>query len=107
MGVVQAAVSHASRFRCTRPGSCELDSSRLSEPLAPVLAHVLDDRNQGAPLLRQRVLHARRNLRERPPLDDAVLLECAEAEGKRAGADALQRALELAEARATIGQIPD
>src|SRR4051794_40259414 len=48
------------------------------EPLAPVGAHVLDDRHERAALRRQRVLDAWWNLGERLALDDALFLERAQ-----------------------------
>src|ERR1700676_4373516 len=69
----------------------------LAEPAATVLAHALDDREQIEPLPRQRVLDARRHLGVGVALDEAVLLERAQAQGERPRADAGERALELAE----------
>src|SRR4051812_19843647 len=78
-----------------------------AEMLAPVLAHVLDQREERLPLVRERVLHARGHLRERVPLHDALLLEGAQPQRQRPGADPGQGALELTEARAPFRQIAD
>src|SRR6266487_1872043 len=75
------------------------------QPALAVLAHRLDDRDERAALLGEQVLDARRNLGERRALDDALLLERAQAQRQRTRADALQRALELAEARPAVGQV--
>src|SRR4051812_48229684 len=84
-----------------RSSRCRLGRAvRVAQPAAAVLAHRLDDRDEREALLGQRVLDARWHLGERGPLDDALLLQRPEAQGERARADALQRALELAEARA-------
>ena len=79
----------------------------LEEPLEPVRPHVLDQRHQRPALVGQRVLDARRDLGERLPFDDPLLLEGAQPQRQRAGADAVQRALELAEPRAALGQVAD
>ena len=57
-----------------------------AEPLGAVDAHRLDDRDERAALLRQRVLDARRDLGERLAGDDALLLERAQAQRERARA---------------------
>src|SRR5829696_9342072 len=44
-----------------------------AEVLAPIAAHVLDQRQERLALLRQRVLHARRHLGEGVTLDDPLL----------------------------------
>src|SRR4051812_49491730 len=77
------------------------------EPLHPVGAHRLDDGQQVPALVGQLVLDARRDLGVRAALDDALLLERAQAQRERPRADAGQRALELAEPRAALGQIAD
>src|SRR3954466_16212645 len=77
------------------------------EPVAAVRAHPLDDRHERLALVRQRVLHPRRDLGEGLPLDDSLLLERAQAQRERAGRDALERALQLAEARAAVGEVTD
>src|SRR3954454_12099403 len=78
-----------------------------AEPFRAVRAHGVDARHQRATLLGQLVLHARRDLREGLSRDDAFLLERAQAEAQRPRRDALERALELAEAATAIGQITD
>src|SRR6476469_10118110 len=81
-----------------------LNGSRLAlgsaaeQPANAIGAHVFDQRHQGLALGGQRVLDPGWNLGVGVALDDALLLESAEAEGEGAGADALQGALELAEA---------
>ena len=74
---------------------------------SPNDAHVVDDRQQRAALVRQRVLDARRDLGERLALDDARLLEVAQAQRQRARADPAERALELAEARVALREVAD
>src|ERR671911_786919 len=76
-----------------------------AEPLAPVAAHVLDQRRNRHALRRQRVLHARRHLGVGVALDNALLLEGAEAQREGPRADAGQRALELAEAATALGKV--
>src|SRR5581483_7913198 len=93
--VVEVAVSHRRAFRRSPARSCEAGlggcrgglarrlrlrgSEVAAEPLAPVRAHVLDQRNQSLALGGERVLDARRHLREGAPVHDALLLELAEA----------------------------
>src|SRR5918999_5775241 len=79
----------------------------VAQPLATVDAHRLHDRDQRAALLGQRVLDPRRNLGEGLALDDALLLERAQPQREGAGRDPGERALELAEAAAALGQITD
>src|SRR3954468_22389897 len=81
--------------------------ARGVEPGLAVGAHGLDDRDERAALLRQPVLDARRNLRERLALQDALLLERAQPQRQRAGADALERSLELAKPRAPLREVAD
>ena len=57
------------------------------------------------PFSRQRVLDARRHLGEGVALDDALLLERAQPQRERARADPGERAFELAEARAPLGEV--
>src|SRR5829696_5824061 len=76
-----------------------------AEPLAPVAAHVLDQRRNRHALRRQRVLHTRRHLGVGVALDNALLLEGAEAQREGPRADAGQRALELAEAATALGKV--
>src|SRR5579862_2192496 len=71
------------------------------------MAHALDDREQVDPLLRERVLDARRDLGVGVALDDAVLLERAQPQRERPRADPRERALELAEAAAPRGEVAD
>src|SRR4051794_3422314 len=78
-----------------------------SEPALAVGPHGLDDRQQRAALLGQAVLDARRDLGIRLALEDALLLQRAQPQRERAGADALERALELAEARPAVRQVAD
>src|SRR4051794_34726617 len=78
-----------------------------AEPLGAVGAHRLDDRDERAALLGQLVLDARRDLGEGLAGDDALLLERAQAQAQRPGRDAFQRALQLAEALAAVGQVAD
>src|SRR3954468_4629656 len=77
------------------------------QPRLAVAAHGLDDRDQRATLLGQAVLDARRDLGEGLALEDALLLQRPQAQREGAGADALQRALELAEPRAPLGEVAD
>ena len=67
------------------------------EPLAPVGAHLLDQRHERAALGGQPVLHARGHLGIGAALDDSLRLERAQAQRKRAWADALEGSLELTE----------
>src|SRR2546426_10137530 len=71
-----------------------------SEPFAPEAAHVLNQRQERAPLLGERVLDTRRDLGVSLALHDALVLEGPKAKRERARADAGERALELAEAAA-------
>src|SRR4051794_622250 len=82
-------------------------AARGAEPFFAVAAHRLDDRDQRAALLGQAVLDARRHLGEGLALDHALLLQCSQPQRQRARADALQRALQLAEARAPVREVPD
>src|SRR5215203_5608056 len=77
------------------------------EPAASVGAHVLDQRDQGAALVRELVGHARGDLGEGPALDDAVLLELAQSQREGARADALERALQLTEPKRGIREVAD
>src|SRR4051794_24856723 len=54
--------------------------ARRVQPFLAVGAHRLDDRDQRPPLLRQAVLDPRRHLGERLALEDALLLERAQAQ---------------------------
>src|SRR5206468_6486935 len=116
-GVVERAVSHVRPFAAwPRPpsrgaaggssglGGCDADRRAGPEPLAAVAAHVLDQRLERTALLGERVLHARRHLRIRAPLDDALLLEGAQPQRKRARADPCKGALELAEPAPAFSQ---
>src|SRR5436305_10659187 len=78
-----------------------------AEPVTTVRAHVLDQRHQRSPLLGERILDPRWNLREGLAPDDALFLERPQAQRQGAGADAVQRALELTETRAAVSQIAD
>src|ERR687896_761278 len=78
-----------------------------AQPLAPVAAHVLDQRHERLALRRKRVLDPWGHLGEGVALDDALLLERPQAKRQGARADAGQRALQLAEAAAALGQVPD
>ena len=86
------------RPACSPTGVLSGDDDRLgglaagalgAQPLAAVGAHRLDDRDERAALLGQRVLDARRDLRERLTRDDALLLERPQAQGEGARGDAL------------------
>ena len=61
-----------------------------AQPLGAVGAHRLDDRDERAALVGQRVLDARRHLGERLARDDALLLQRAQAQRERARRDALR-----------------
>src|SRR5215218_7857491 len=76
-----------------------------AEVLTPVAAHVLDERHERLALRRERVLDAGRDLGKGVPLDDALLLQRAKAQREGARADPRERALELAEAAAALGQV--
>src|SRR5262245_46696181 len=78
-----------------------------AEVLAAVAAHVLDQRHEGLALGRKRVLDARRDLGIGVALNDALLLERAQAQRERARADPRQRALQLTETAAALGQVAD
>src|SRR5919198_1835965 len=88
-------------------GDGRLAALARKQPPAAVGAHVLDQRDQGAALLGERVLDPRRHLRVGPPLDDAVVLQRAQPEREGARADALERSLELTEPLAALGQVAD
>src|SRR3954454_14166411 len=77
------------------------------EPATAVGAHVLDQRDEGSALVRELVGHARRHLVEGAALDDPLLLERPEPQRERARADAVERALELAEPESVIRQVTD
>src|ERR1700733_11667570 len=83
-------------------GCCSRRARRLRElladPATTVLAHALDDRQQIAPLVGQRVFDPGRNLGVGVALDDPILLERPQTQRQRARADPGERALELAEA---------
>ena len=78
-----------------------------AQPLLAVGAHRLDDRDERAALGGERVLDARRDLGERLALDDALLLQRAQAQREGARGDALERALELAEAEPALREVTD
>src|SRR4051794_27011107 len=59
--------------------------ARAAQPPLAVLAHALDDGEQRLALLGQGVLDARRDLAERLALDDALLLQRAQAQREGAG----------------------
>src|SRR5262249_44633773 len=73
--------------------------------LGAVRPHAVDDRDERAALLGQRVLDARRDLGIRAALDDALFLQRAQPQRERARGDAAERALELAEPRAALRQV--
>src|SRR5205085_3326717 len=60
-----------------------------TEPLAPVLAHVLDQRHEGATLLGQRILDSRRHLGICLALHDPLLFQGAKPQRQRARTDPL------------------
>src|SRR5918995_2074604 len=91
------------RGEVARTGVRPLDG----KPALAVGAHVLDQRDQRAALVRQRILDAWRNLRIGLALHDSQLLQCAQPQRERPRADALEGALELTEAKRGVGQIPD
>src|SRR5215208_2379630 len=129
--VVESTVTHAARFRRRTGVSCrraptawpsralgELRRDWLApgfgrrgcaivhaEPLAPVAAHVLDQRRNRHALRRQRVLHTRRHLGVGVALDNALPLGGGEGKGGGPRADAGQRALELEEAATPLGKV--
>ena len=74
--------------RRARPRARSTHAPSSSQPLAAVDAHRLDDRDQRAALLGQRVLDARRDLGVRLARDDALLLERPQAQRERARRDA-------------------
>ena len=76
-----------------------------AEPAVPERAHLVDDRQQAAPLLGERVLDPRRRFREAPSLQEALVLERAQALGERARADPRTGVLELAEAPGALGKV--
>src|SRR4051794_8624876 len=78
-----------------------------AQPVGAVAAHRVDDRDQRPALLGELVLDARRDLREGLARDDALLLERAQPQRQRARGDAVQRALELTEPAATLGEVAD
>src|SRR5205085_1676604 len=77
------------------------------QPLPPVAAHLLDQGHERLALLGEAILHSRGHLWIRPPLDDALGLEGPQPQRERARADAFERALELAETGASVGQVTD
>src|SRR4029450_8229891 len=72
------------------------------QPAAAVGAHVLDQRDEGAALAGELIGDPGRDLGEGPALDDAVLLELAEAQRQGARTDAPERALQLTEPKGGI-----
>src|SRR5262245_22727377 len=82
-----------------------LVSRVAQQPALAVFAHVVDQRHEGAALLREPVLDPRRHLGVGAPGHDAAILERPETERERAGADSLERPLELAEALRALGEI--
>src|SRR3954454_14200318 len=96
---------------CGASDDRELDglgaAARGVQPAGAVFAHRLDDRDERKALVREAVLDARRDLGVGLALEDALLLQRAQAQRECAGADALERALELAEPRAALSQVAD
>src|SRR5688572_14845696 len=78
-----------------------------AEPLVAEAAHLVDDGEERATLLRERVLDARRRLRVALPRHDLFRLEPAQPLGERARADPLARALELREPARALGEVVD
>ena len=77
------------------------------EPVAPELAHRVDDREERLALLRQLVLDARRRLRIAATLDNPLVFERAQALGKRSRRDPGARVLELGEPARAFREIVD
>ena len=77
------------------------------QPLAPVGAHVLDQRDEGAALAGELIGHPRWHLGEGAALDDPLLLERPQAQRQGAGTDPLEGALELTEPERVIGEVAD
>src|SRR5258708_39314968 len=106
--LLDAAVVAVSSGQRERVGVATQGVGRVvvaTQPGAAVLAHVVDDRQQRAALLGQRVLDAWRDLGEGLPLDDRLLLERAQAQRQRARADAGELTFELTEARRAGGEL--
>src|SRR5215210_7406569 len=80
-------------------------STSVDEPGAPEAAHLLDDRQEVAPLLGQVVLDPRRPLGIRAAFEDAVVLERAQPLGQRAWGDAGARGFELGEPACALRQV--
>src|SRR5207245_2063504 len=74
-------------------------------PAVTEAAQLLDERQQRGPVVRQRVLDARRRLGVAPAEDQLLVLECAEPFGERARADAGARVLELGKAAWPLGEV--
>ena len=75
------------------------------QPVAPELAHGVDDRQQRLALVAQRVLDARRRLGEAAAKQDALGLERLQPLGQRARRDSGAGALELLEAARALGHV--
>src|SRR2546428_5954761 len=106
-------------MRFTRPGAvariiasrtAELEGQPLSaaphraQLFAPLIQRV-DDRLQAVPLLGELVLDPERDLRVDGARQETETLELAQPRGEHLGAGARQKALELAEALGTSGEV--
>src|SRR5262249_18605918 len=97
--------SYACRATCRSD-----DRGRLlipGEPAAAIGAHVLDQGDQGLTLVGQLVRDPRRDLGVGATLDYPLPLQRPQAQRERAGADSLERALELTEAKRGVGEVAD
>src|ERR1700689_3828007 len=110
-GSLRGTYASKSKEICLRDCGDKRRGDRLfaveAEPALTVGAHVLDDRQQRQALFGERVLHARWDLGKSVALDNALILECAQAQRECARTDPRQRALQLTEARASLGQVAD
>src|SRR5215204_1375589 len=118
MGVNRSKPSRTGREDRSSPLHCRFSGSALDggcgrlallerEPATAVGAHVLDQRHEGAALVRELIGHARRHLGEGAALDDPLLLQRSQAQREGARADALERALQLTETERGIRQVTD
>ncbi len=100
-------VQRPARARRRPPPRSQRRWRMRAEPLSPYARMSSISGTQRAALVGERVLDARRHLGKGLTLDDPLFFQRTQAQRQRARADALQRALELAEARAALGEVAD
>ena len=104
-GTVELVISGATNLRektAGRSAGCDAVPRAM---FLPPRGHRFEDWPEGEAVARKRILHARRHLREGVALDDPLLLQRPQSQRQGPRADPLKRTLQLAEARATIGQV--